>query len=118
MGPGPGAKFTDLGGTRGVGYFLCGALFVTVGLRDYGAHDTGFISKRRCVWQGWASARSGFRVAACMGNKRVLVWGAGGHGKVIVDALLAGGEWKVAGGFGEDEKKRGGGGFGGEGVSV
>ena len=24
-----------------------------------------------------------------MGNKRVLVWGAGGHGKVIVDALMA-----------------------------
>jgi acetyltransferase EpsM len=42
-----------------------------------------------------------------MGNKRVLVWGAGGHGKVIVDALLAGGEWKVAGILDEDEKKCG-----------
>jgi acetyltransferase EpsM len=42
-----------------------------------------------------------------MGNKRVLVWGAGGHGKVIVDALMAGGEWEVAGILDEDEKKRG-----------
>ena len=42
-----------------------------------------------------------------MGNKRVLVWGAGGHGKVIVDALMAGGEWEVAGIVDEDEKKRG-----------
>ena len=42
-----------------------------------------------------------------MGNRRVLVWGAGGHGKVIVDALMAGGEWEVAGILDEDEKKRG-----------
>jgi sugar O-acyltransferase (sialic acid O-acetyltransferase NeuD family) len=42
-----------------------------------------------------------------MGNKRVLVWGAGGHGKVIVDALMAGGEWEVAGILDEDEEKRG-----------
>jgi UDP-perosamine 4-acetyltransferase len=42
-----------------------------------------------------------------MGNKRVLVWGAGGHGKVIVDALMAGGEWEVAGLLDEDEKKCG-----------
>ena len=41
-----------------------------------------------------------------MGNTRVLVWGAGGHGKVIVDALLAGGEWEVVGILDEDEKKR------------
>jgi acetyltransferase EpsM len=40
-----------------------------------------------------------------MANKRVLVWGAGGHGKVIVDALMAGGEWEVAGIVDEDEKK-------------
>src|SRR3984893_3095862 len=42
-----------------------------------------------------------------MGNKKVLVWGAGGHGKVTVDALLAGGEWEVAGILDEDEKKWG-----------
>ena len=42
-----------------------------------------------------------------MGNKRVLVWGAGGHGKVTVDALMAGGEWDVLGILDEDEKKRG-----------
>jgi acetyltransferase EpsM len=42
-----------------------------------------------------------------MWNKRVLVWGAGGHGKVIVDALMAGGEWEVAGILDEDEKKSG-----------
>src|ERR1700730_3089374 len=42
-----------------------------------------------------------------MGNRRVLVWGAGGHGKVVVDALMASGEWKVAGGLDEDEKKLG-----------
>jgi acetyltransferase EpsM len=40
-----------------------------------------------------------------MGNKKVLVWGAGGHGKVVVDALLAGGEWEVVGILDEDEKK-------------
>lgn len=43
-----------------------------------------------------------------MGNRKVLVWGAGGHGKVIVDALMACGEWKVAGIVDEDEKKWGG----------
>jgi acetyltransferase EpsM len=42
-----------------------------------------------------------------MGNKRVLVWGAGGHGKVVVDALMASGEWKVVGVLDDDEKKRG-----------
>src|ERR1700719_185274 len=42
-----------------------------------------------------------------MGNKKVLVWGAGGHGKVTVDALLASGEWEVAGILDEDEKKSG-----------
>jgi sugar O-acyltransferase (sialic acid O-acetyltransferase NeuD family) len=41
-----------------------------------------------------------------MGNRRVLVWGAGGHGKVVVDALMASGEWKVVGVLDEDEKKR------------
>ena len=50
-----------------------------------------------------------------MGNKRVLVWGAGGHGKVIVDALMAGGEWEVVGILDEDEKARHGS-FGREGV--
>ena len=38
-------------------------------------------------------------------KKRVLVWGAGGHGKVVVDALLAGGEWEVAGILDEDAGK-------------
>jgi acetyltransferase EpsM len=42
-----------------------------------------------------------------MGNKRVLVWGAGGHGKVVIDALMASGEWKVAGVIDDDESKRG-----------
>jgi sugar O-acyltransferase (sialic acid O-acetyltransferase NeuD family) len=42
-----------------------------------------------------------------MGKKRALVWGAGGHGKVIVDALMAGDEWEVAGILDEDEKKWG-----------
>jgi sugar O-acyltransferase (sialic acid O-acetyltransferase NeuD family) len=42
-----------------------------------------------------------------MGKKRVLVWGAGGHGKVTVDALMAGGEWDVVGILDEDKKKRG-----------
>jgi acetyltransferase EpsM len=42
-----------------------------------------------------------------MGNKKVLVWGAGGHGKVVVDALLASGEWEVAGILDEGEKKWG-----------
>jgi sugar O-acyltransferase (sialic acid O-acetyltransferase NeuD family) len=36
---------------------------------------------------------------------KVLVWGAGGHGKVVVDALLAGAEWEVAGIIDEDVKK-------------
>jgi sugar O-acyltransferase (sialic acid O-acetyltransferase NeuD family) len=40
-------------------------------------------------------------------GKRVLVWGSGGHGKVIVDALMAGGEWEVAGILDDDEKKWG-----------
>src|ERR1700722_3308795 len=42
-----------------------------------------------------------------MVNKKVLVWGAGGHGKVTVDALLASGEWELAGILDEDEKKSG-----------
>jgi sugar O-acyltransferase (sialic acid O-acetyltransferase NeuD family) len=42
-----------------------------------------------------------------MGNKRVLVWGAGGHGKVVVDALMASGEWKVVAVLDEDQKKHG-----------
>ncbi len=42
-----------------------------------------------------------------MKKKRVLVWGAGGHGKVIVDALTASVEWEVAGVLDDDEKKRG-----------
>ena len=42
-----------------------------------------------------------------MGNKKVLVWGAGGHGKVVVDALIAGGEWEVVGILDDDEKKAG-----------
>jgi len=41
-----------------------------------------------------------------MGNKRVLVWGAGGHGKVVIDALMASGEWKVVGVIDDDESKR------------
>jgi sugar O-acyltransferase (sialic acid O-acetyltransferase NeuD family) len=42
-----------------------------------------------------------------MGNKKVLVWGAGGHGKVVVDAVMAGGEWEVAGVLDDDETKCG-----------
>jgi sugar O-acyltransferase (sialic acid O-acetyltransferase NeuD family) len=39
-------------------------------------------------------------------NKRkVLVWGAGGHGKVVVDTLMAGAEWEVAGIIDEDVGK-------------
>ncbi len=38
-------------------------------------------------------------------SKRVLVWGAGGHGKVVIDALMAGTEWEVAGIIDEDGKK-------------
>ena len=33
------------------------------------------------------------------------MWGAGGHGKVVVDALLAGTEWDVAGIIDEDRAK-------------
>jgi sugar O-acyltransferase (sialic acid O-acetyltransferase NeuD family) len=40
-------------------------------------------------------------------KRRVIVWGAGGHGKVIVDALLACGCWDVAGLLDDDEKKVG-----------
>ena len=53
-----------------------------------------------------------------MGNKRVLVWGAGGHGKVIVDALMAVGGWEVAGIVDEDEKKRGTEVLGGEAIEL
>jgi acetyltransferase EpsM len=38
-------------------------------------------------------------------RKRVLVWGAGGHGKVLVDALLATSQWEVAGIIDEDGNK-------------
>jgi FlaA1/EpsC-like NDP-sugar epimerase len=38
-------------------------------------------------------------------RRKVLVWGAGGHGKVVVDALLAGTEWDVAGIIDEDRAK-------------
>ena len=38
-------------------------------------------------------------------RKRVLVWGAGGHGKVLADALLAGSKWEVAGIIDEDGNK-------------
>lgn len=38
-------------------------------------------------------------------RKRVLVWGAGGHGKVLVDALLAASQWEVAGIIDEDGNK-------------
>jgi acetyltransferase EpsM len=40
-------------------------------------------------------------------KRRVIVWGAGGHGKVIVDALLACGGWDVVGLLDDDEKKVG-----------
>lgn len=40
-------------------------------------------------------------------KRRVIVWGAGGHGKVIVDALFACGCWDVAGFLDDDEKKTG-----------
>jgi sugar O-acyltransferase (sialic acid O-acetyltransferase NeuD family) len=44
-----------------------------------------------------------------MGQKkrRVIVWGAGGHGKVIVDALLASDCWDVIGILDDDERKVG-----------
>jgi UDP-perosamine 4-acetyltransferase len=40
-------------------------------------------------------------------KRRVIVWGAGGHGKVIVDALLAGDCWDLVGVFDDDKKKIG-----------
>lgn len=40
-------------------------------------------------------------------KRRVIVWGAGGHGKVIVDALLACGCWNVVGLLDDNEKKVG-----------
>jgi sugar O-acyltransferase (sialic acid O-acetyltransferase NeuD family) len=36
---------------------------------------------------------------------RVVVWGAGGHGKVIIDALLASGTWDVIGVLDDDNTK-------------
>jgi sugar O-acyltransferase (sialic acid O-acetyltransferase NeuD family) len=44
-----------------------------------------------------------------MGRKkgRVIVWGAGGHGKVIVDALLASNCWELMGIFDDDPRKAG-----------
>jgi acetyltransferase EpsM len=40
-------------------------------------------------------------------RKRVLVWGAGGHGKVVVDAILCGEEWEIGGVIDEDRRKDG-----------
>jgi sugar O-acyltransferase (sialic acid O-acetyltransferase NeuD family) len=40
-------------------------------------------------------------------NRRVIVWGAGGHGKVIVDALLASNCWDLVGILDDDERKIG-----------
>jgi sugar O-acyltransferase (sialic acid O-acetyltransferase NeuD family) len=40
-------------------------------------------------------------------KRRVIVWGAGGHGKVIVDALLACDCWDVIGILDDDERKVG-----------
>ena len=40
-----------------------------------------------------------------MARDRVLVWGAGGHGKVVVDALMLNTEWEIAGIIDEDTKK-------------
>lgn len=40
-----------------------------------------------------------------MARDRVLVWGAGGHGKVVVDALMASTGWEIAGVIDEDSKK-------------
>jgi acetyltransferase EpsM len=40
-----------------------------------------------------------------MARDRVLVWGAGGHGKVVVDALMLSTEWEIAGIIDEDSKK-------------
>src|SRR5215470_16268633 len=42
-----------------------------------------------------------------MARNRVLVWGAGGHGKVVVDALMLSTEWEIAGIIDEDSKKNG-----------
>jgi sugar O-acyltransferase (sialic acid O-acetyltransferase NeuD family) len=42
-----------------------------------------------------------------MARDRVLVWGAGGHGKVVVDALMLSTEWEIAGIIDEDSKKNG-----------
>lgn len=39
-------------------------------------------------------------------GKRVLVWGAGGHGKVVVDAILSGLDWEIAGIIDEDSRKQ------------
>jgi UDP-perosamine 4-acetyltransferase len=39
--------------------------------------------------------------------RRVLVWGAGGHGKVVVDALLAAAGWEVLGVLDDDASKTG-----------
>jgi sugar O-acyltransferase (sialic acid O-acetyltransferase NeuD family) len=39
--------------------------------------------------------------------KRVIVWGAGGHGKVTVDALLAAGDYEVVGIIDDDASKTG-----------
>jgi acetyltransferase EpsM len=41
------------------------------------------------------------------GKRRVIVWGAGGHGKVIVDALLAADCCKIVGIVDDDETKTG-----------
>src|ERR1700731_4047523 len=40
-------------------------------------------------------------------KRRVIVWGAGGHGKVVVDALLACDCWEVMGIIDDDEGKVG-----------
>jgi acetyltransferase EpsM len=40
-------------------------------------------------------------------KRRVIVWGAGGHGKVVVDALLACDCWEVLGIIDDDERKAG-----------
>jgi sugar O-acyltransferase (sialic acid O-acetyltransferase NeuD family) len=40
-------------------------------------------------------------------RKRVLVWGAGGHGKVVVDAILSGEKWEIGGVIDEDRRKSG-----------
>jgi sugar O-acyltransferase (sialic acid O-acetyltransferase NeuD family) len=40
-------------------------------------------------------------------RERVVVWGSGGHGKVLVDALLASDRWKVVGILDDDHSKVG-----------